>query len=96
MNLELNTEPKRSVDRERIAGRMLGNHVGSLITIITLVGFIKVKSNGFFKSGGLLKLRKLVCLVMKIIFAVILKSFNFMPYLMDMGFIFVKLTDPQC
>ena len=64
--------------------------------IITLVGFIKVKSNGFFKTGGHLKLRKLVCLVMKIIFAVILKSFNFMPYLMDMGFIFVKLTDPQC
>ena len=94
MNQELNTEPKRSADRWPTARRKLAHDVASLIALVSLFGLIKAKGNGFFKSGGQLKMRNLINLIMKIIFALILKSFNFMPYLMDMGFIFVKLTDP--
>ena len=96
MNSEINTEPNRSGDRWPTTRRMLGHDLASLITIVSLVGFIKSKGNGFFKSGGHHKLRKLINLIMKIIFSVILKFCNFMPYLMDIGLIFVKLTDPQC
>ena len=96
MNSEPITEPKRSADRWPTARRNLANDVASLITIVSLVTLIKAKGNGFFKSGGKLKMRKLINLIMKIIFAVILKFCNVMPYLMDMGVIFVKLTDPLC
>ena len=96
MNLEVNTEPILSADRDLSPKRVLARSVANLITIFALEGIILVKGIGFFKSGGNLKIRKVINLIMKIIFAVILKSCNFMPYLMDMGLIFMKLTDPQC
>ena len=96
MNKELKTEPKRSADRWPTARRKLAHDLAILIVLVSLVGLFKAKGSGFIKSGGHLKMRKLINLIMKIIFAVILKSCNFIPYLMDMGIIFIKLTDPQC